>query len=312
MFDVSHMGRLRLTGKKAGAFVNKIMTKPVERIVPGLGQLCLMLDENGGILDDLWVYQKGENDYLIVWNACNFEQKIAWVLRWSAAHPDILIKDMTDDTFMLAVQGPTASRLESLKSIWLLPRFGLTETEIEGTRVTVARTGYTGEDGYEIIGNSTDALPLWDSFLEQGVLPCGLGARDSLRLEAGMLLYGQDMDRNTNPFEAGLGWLVDLKGGEFIGKKALLEIQRWGIMRRLIGFRMKGRGIARHGYRIVKSGNDVGIVTSGGFAPTLGINIGLGYIPVEISGIGTDFEIMIRDKPIVAEIVSRRFYRKRA
>lgn len=175
-----------------------------------------------------------------------------------------------------------------------------------------ARTGYTGEDGFEIICDATNALPLWESFIKQGVKPCGLGARDSLRLEAGMMLYGQDMDTSTNPFEAGLGWLVDIDHGEFIGKSTLLEIKRQGVRRKLIGFKMEGRKIARSGYRIFKSGQEVGRVTSGGYAPTLGASIGLGYVPIAMATIGNDIEILIRNKLAVAHIVNKRFYKRRA
>ena len=175
-----------------------------------------------------------------------------------------------------------------------------------------ARTGYTGEDGFEIIGDAANARQLWESFLKQEVKPCGLGARDTLRLEAGMLLHGQDMDRTTNPFEAGLGWLVEMDSGDFIGKGALLEIRRRGIKRKLVGFRMAGQGIARSGYKIVKSGREVGQVTSGGYAPTLNANIGFGYVPIELAAIGTGIEIIIRNKPVAAEVVNRQFYKRGA
>ncbi len=312
IFDVSHMGRVRLIGEKVGIFLNKVLTKSVERMALGTGRLCLLLLENGGILDDLFVYKLGANQYLIVWNACNVEHKLGWLLRWSDSDPDLVIEDITNNTVMLAAQGPATSQLEGLKSVSRLPRFAFIETEIGSARVLAARTGYTGEDGFEIVSDAANALPLWELFLEQGVRPCGLAARDSLRLEAGMMLYGQDMDKNTNPFEAGLGWLVDFEGSEFIGRSALLKIKQKGIKRRLVGFQMEGREIARSGYRIFKDGQEVGVVTSGGYAPTLGVNIGLAYVPSEMATIGTDLEIMIRDKPIVAEVVSRRFYKRRA
>ena len=188
--------------------------------------------------------------------------------------------------------------------------FGHAQSKIDGLSVFVARTGYTGEDGFEIITDVANALPLWESFIEQGVKPCGLGTRDSLRLEAGMMLCGQDMDTSTNPFEAGLGWLVDLERGSFVGKSALLEIKRQGVKRKLIGLRMKGREIARSGYPIFKSGQEVGKVTSGGYAPTLGVGIGLGYVPVELATIGTEIEIIIRNKPVPAHVVNKKFYKR--
>ncbi len=312
MFDVSDMGRVWVSGRKAGSFLDKVLTKPAQQLEVGSAQLCLLCLEDGGILDDLWVYCVGADRYLIVWNAANIEQKLDWLSRWSGSDPDIIIEDTSPDTVMLAVQGPSVCQLKNLKGVSHLPRFGHTQTKIGGLSVFVSRTGYTGEDGFEIISDAANASSLWESFMEQGVQPCGLGARDSLRLEAGMMLCGQDMDTSTNPFEAGVGWLVDLEKGEFIGKSALLEIKRQGIKRKLIGFQMKGREIARSGYKIFKSSQEVGKVTSGGYAPTLGVSIGLGYVPIELATIGTDIEIMIRNKPMAAQVVNKRFYKRGA
>lgn len=312
MFDVSDMGRVWVSGRKAGSFLDKVLTKPAQQLEVGSAQLCLLCLEDGGILDDLWAYRVGTDRYLIVWNAANIEQKLDWLCRCSGSDPDIIIEDTSPDTVMLAVQGPSVCQLKNLKGVSHLPRFGHTQTKIGGLSVFVARTGYTGEDGFEIISHAANALPLWESFMEQGVKPCGLGARDSLRLEAGMLLYGQDMDTGTNPFEAGLEWLVDLGKGEFIGKSALLAIKRQGVKRKLIGFQVKGREIARSAYKIFKSDQEVGRVTSGGYAPTLGVSIGLGYVPIELATIGTDIEIMIRNKPAAAQVVNKRFYQRGA
>jgi aminomethyltransferase len=312
MFDVSDMGRIWITGKNAGPFLDRLLTRRVRTLGIGASKLCLLCLEDGGILDDLWAYRVGADQYVIVWNASHVEEKLAWVRRWAGSDPDITIQDRTADTFMMAVQGPAVCQLENLKGVCYLPRFGNTETRIEGTEVLAARTGYTGEDGFEIIGDAANARRLWESFLKQGVRPCGLGARDSLRLEAGMMLYGQDMDKTTNPLEAGLGWLAEMDSGDFIGKGALLEIKREGIKRKLIGFRMTGQGIARSGYKIVKSGQDVGHVTSGGYAPTLNANIGFGYVPIELAATGAEIEIMIRNKPVAAEVVRRQFYKRGA
>jgi len=312
MFDVSDMGRVWITGRKAGAFLDRILTKRARRLEIGSSQLCLLCLEDGGILDDLWVYRAGTDRYLIVWNAGDIEQKLGWLQRWAGSDPDIVIQDKSADTVMVAVQGPAVCQLHNLKGICHLPRFGHTQTRIEDVEVLVARTGYTGEDGFEIIGDAANALRLWGSFMRRGVKPCGLGARDSLRLEAGMLLYGQDMDKSTNPFEAGLGWSVEMDNGDFIGKSALIEIKRQGVKRRHIGFQMTGQGIARSGYKIVRCGQEVGKVTSGGYAPTLNVNIGFGYVPIELATTGTDIEIMIRNKSVAAQIVKRRFYKKGA
>jgi len=312
MFDVSHTGRVWITGKKSGAFLDRLLTRRAGRLEIGSSQLCLLCLEDGGILDDLCAYRVGTDRYLIVWNAGDIEQKLGWLQRWAGSDSDIVIQDKTGDTVMLAVQGPAVCQLQNLKGVSHLPRFGHTQTRIEDVEVLAARIGYTGEDGFEIITDAANALQLWESFMKQGVKPCGLGARDSLRLEAGMLLYGQDMDRSTNPFEAGLGWLVEMDNGNFIGKSALLEIKRQGVKRKHSGFQMTGQGIARSGYKIVKRGQEVGKVTSGGYAPTLDVNIGFGYVPIELATIGTDIEIMIRNRPVAAQVVNRQFYKRGA
>jgi len=312
IFDVSDMGRIWITGRKAGAFLDRLLTKRVGRLELGASQLCLLCLEDGGILDDSLAYRVGTDRYLMVWNAGDIEQKLGWLQRWAGSDPDIVIQDKSADTVMVAVQGPAVCQLQNLKAVCHLPRFGHTRTRIEDVEVVAARTGYTGEDGFEIIADAANALQLWESFMKQGVKPCGLGARDSLRLEAGMLLCGQDMDKSTNPFEAGLGWLVEMDDGDFIGKSALLGIKRQGVKRKLIGFRMTGQGIARSGYRIVRCGQEAGKVTSGGYAPTLNANIGFGYVPIELATIGADMEIMIRNKPVAAKVVNRQFYKRGA
>jgi aminomethyltransferase len=312
MFDVSDMGRIWITGRKAGAFLDRLLTRRVRKLEIGSSQVCLLCLEDGGILDDLLAYRVGTDRFLIVWNASNIEQKLGWLERWTGSDADIVIEDTSADTVMLAVQGPAVCQLQNLKGISHLPRFGVTRARIEDVEILAARTGYTGEDGFEIISDAANATRLWESFMKQGVKPCGLGARDSLRLEAGMLLYGQDMDKSTNSFEAGLGWLVELDDGDFIGKSALLEIKRQGVKRKHVGFRVTGQGIARPGYKIAKGGQEVGKVTSGGFSPTLDVSIGFGYVPIELAAIGTDIEIIIRSKPVAAQVVSRQFYKRGA
>jgi aminomethyltransferase len=312
MFDVSDMGRVWITGRKAGLFLDSVLTRPASRLEIGFSELCLLCLEDGGILDDLLVYRFATDRYLMVWNAGDIEEKLAWLRRWADSDPDISIQDRTGDTVMVAVQGPAVCGLQNLKDICHLPRFGHAQTRIDDVEVLAARTGYTGEDGFEIISDAASAAQLWGSFTRQGVKPCGLGARDSLRLEAGMLLYGQDMNRSINPYEVGLGWLVEMDNGDFIGKSALLEIRHQGVKRKNVGFQMTGRGIARSGYKIVRCGQEVGKVTSGGYAPTLNVNIGFGYVPIELATIGTDIEIMIRNKPVAAQVVNRQFYRRGA
>lgn len=310
MFDVSDMGRVWVTGNKAGAFLSRVLTRNAEQLRVGSAQLCLMCLKDGGILDDLLVYRLDIDEYLIVWNAGNTEQKLDWLSHWLEPNMDVAIEDKTHNTAMIAIQGPAVCQPKILKELCHLPHLGVTKTRMQGLSTYVARTGYTGEDGFEIITDVPTGLCLWQSFIECGVKPCGLGARDLLRLEAGMLLYGQDITTSTNPFEAGLGWLVDLGHDDFIGKSALLEIRRNGIGRKLVGFRMKGREIARSGYHIISSGQEVGRVTSGGYSPTLNANIGFGYVPIDMSSIGTNFEIVVRDRPVLAEVVGKRFYKR--
>ena len=310
MFDVSDMGRIWVSGKKASQFLDKVLTRSVRRLEIGSSQLCLLCLEDGGILDDLWVYHVGVDEYLLVWNAGHTERKLGWLFRWSESDPDVTFRNATDDTAMVAVQGSAVCQLGSMRTLCNLPRFGHTRGKIDRFEVLVARTGYTGEDGFEFISSTGDVSPLWAILMNEGVKPCGLGARDVLRLEAGMLLSGQDMDASTNPFEAGLAWLVEFDTRDFVGKTSLLEIRRQGIRRKLIGFKMKGREIARSGYPIFNSGQKVGGVTSGGYSPAVGIGIGLGYVPVELAIIGNEIEILIRDKLVSAQIVNRKFYKK--
>ena len=310
MFDVSHMSRIQVSGKMAGQFLDKLLTRSVRRLEISSSQLCLLCMEDGGILDDLWVYHVGVDEYLLVWNAGDTERKFDWLFRWSESDPDIAIKNITDDTAMVAVQGPAVCQLNSMKALCNLPRYGHSQAKIDKMEVFGARTGYTGEDGFELMSSTADAARLWRVLMDQDVKPCGLGARDILRLEAGMMLSGQDFDTSTNPFEADLAWLVDFDERDFVGKTSLLEIRRQGNKRKLIGFKIRGREIARSGYSIYKSGRKVGKVTSGGYAPTLGVSVGMGYVPIELSTIGTGIDILIRGKMVSAQIVKRRFYKK--
>ena len=310
IFDISHMGRICVGGPGAGGFLDRVLTRPASALTTGLSQLCLMCADNGGILDDLFVYRKGANDYLLILNASNLERNLDWLYKCLGSSPGVSITNISADTAMLAVQGPATTQMQCLRKVSDLPRFGHKETTIEGKSVFAARTGYTGEDGFEIIADKKDAVFLWELLLSEGAKPCGLAARDSLRLEAGMLLNGQDMDTGTNPIEAGLSWLVDLKSGDFIGKEAILRAKSSGVKRKLIGFEIKGREIARPGYIIMKNGMEVGKVTSGGYSPTLNTSIGLGYVPAEMSATGTDIQIIIRDKVAAASIVRKPFYRR--
>ncbi len=310
MWDVSDMGRVWVTGKDSGAFLDKMLTKSARKLDVGAAQLCMLLLENGCILDDMWLYRLETDRYLIVWNAADIPQKLEWLNRWRAPYPDVVINDVSSKMAMLAVQGPNIPKLKVLEHVADLPRFAPRETKLNNLDVLIARTGYTGEDGFEIIVAKEKAMDLWRIFMDAGVRPCGLGCRDSLRIEAGMMLSGQDMGPKTNALEAGLGWLVQFDERDFIGKEALLKIQREGLKRRLVGFKMSGREIARMGYKVVKNGKEVGVVTSGCPSPTLGINIGFAFVPIEMSELGTEIEIMIRNKPVKATVTRKKFYNR--
>ena len=306
IFDISHMGRVVVTGRDAGVFLGRILTRPPQKLDVGQAHYCLMCQEDGGIIDDLWVYRLDTQRYLIIWNASHTEDKLTWISYWANGYKDVNINDLSASTVMVAVQGPFACWLESLRNIFDMPRFGCAETDIENISVFAARTGYTGEDGFEIFTNAANALALWQIFIEGNVKPCGLGARDSLRLEAGYMLYGADINRHTNAIEARLMWVVDLKNGDFIGKDSILNIKNQGVRRKVVGFMMIGRGIARPSYKITLAGEEIGEVTSGGYSPTIDASIGIGYVPTELAKVDTEVEIVIRGKPVAARIVDKR------
>ena len=308
MWDVSDMGRVWVTGQDASAFLDKLLTKPAQTLAINAAQLCMLLLNNGCVLDDLWLYRLGTERYLIVWNAADIPQKTAWLHHWFGTYSDVTINDVSLQTAMLAVQGPNIPKLKLLEHVADLPRFAPREVKIANMDALIARTGYTGEDGFEIMVAKADALELWQAFMDEGVKPCGLGCRDSLRMEAGMMLNGQDMRPDINALEAGLGWLIKFNGHDFIGKEALMEIKEKGLSKKLVGFKMLGREIARSGYKVVRDGKAVGSITSGGPSPTLGINIGFAYVPIDMSELGTEIVIMIRNKPVKAVITKKKFY----
>jgi aminomethyltransferase len=319
IFDVSHMGELHLKGEHAVAVVDYLVSNDVKKLPVGKALYTVCCNERGTIIDDLIIYKRGETDVLVVCNASNRDKISAHFARAAKDHCDFA--DESDDTSLLALQGPKA--FEVLRAagtdarVFDLPSFGLADAKVAGIAVNVARTGYTGEDGVELFCANADASRLFRALLEAGkpvgVAPAGLGCRDTLRLEARLSLYGNDIDETTDPLEAGLGWVVKLDKGDFVGRAALAKIKAEGTPRKLVGFEMRERGIARHGYPIVDSnGNDVGVVTSGSPSPTLDKNIGLGYVPSSMSAIGTGFGVRIRDKIAGAEIVKTPFYKRSA
>jgi aminomethyltransferase len=316
LFDVSHMGELELKGPEAGAVVDGLITNDASKLVDGQALYTCACNERGTILDDLIVYRVAQDDWLVVCNASNRDKIVA---HFSAhARGRCAFEDASDRTALLALQGPRAVEIaERAGGVGLsaLKSFHFRDATIGGIRCRASRTGYTGEDGLEIFCENAGAAPLWRALMEAGAslgaAPAGLGARDTLRLEARLSLYGNDIDETTNPLEAGLAWVVKLDKPDFLGKAALLEVKARGLPRKLVGFEVTGRGIARHGYPLLDTrGNTVGVCTSGSPGPTVGKNIGLGYVPSELSAIGTQLVVDCRGRQAEAVVVKTPFYKR--
>jgi aminomethyltransferase len=324
IFDVCHMGEIHFRGGRAAEAIQRLVTNDVGRLTDGRALYTVACLPTGGILDDLIVYRIAADHYLTVVNASTLEKDRAWF--FEHARPLCDVVDASSETALIAFQGPGAKHaLQPLTKLPLgeLARFAYVDRgEIAGVAASIARTGYTGEDGFEIFCAATDAPRLWDRLVEAaagiGGKPVGLGARDTLRLEARLPLYGNDLDETTTPLEAGLDWVVKLDGADFIGRAALLAQKQAGITRKLCGFVMTGRGIARHGYPIHSSssgegsedGEPIGVTTSGGPAPTVGKNVGLGYLPVALDRAGASLSVDCRGKRVDAEVVSGPFYKR--
>jgi len=318
LFDVSHMGELELRGPGALELVNSLITNDIARAADGQATYTCCCNERGTILDDLIVYRRAANDVLVVCNASNRDKISAHFA--AAARGICEFSDVSDATALLALQGPQAMGVLARAGVSLdlatLRTFRFASGTVAGVACTIARTGYTGEDGVELFCAWHDAPALWNALMaagaDAGILPIGLGARDTLRLDARLSLYGNEIDETTNPLEAGLGWVVKLDKPSFVGKAALVAIKEAGLSRTLIGFEMTGRGIARHGYPLHDSeGTECGVCTSGGPSPTLGTSIGLGYFPVAQSAIGGELLVDCRGKKIPARIVKTPFYKRK-
>ena len=317
LFDVSHMGELFLSGPQAGTVIDGLVTNDVKRLAPGQALYTVACNERGTILDDLIIYRIADTRWMIVCNASNRAKISDHVGRACSGRCEFA--DRSDDYALLAVQGPQAEallRALGAGAVAALPRFGVLEAQVAGVAALAARTGYTGEDGFELFCAASDAGTLWDALMSKGaalgIEAIGLGARDTLRLEAKLLLYGNDIDETTNPLEAGVGWTVKLGKGEFLGRAALQDIKRKGLSRKLVGLEMVGRGIARHDYPIVDAeGRAIGKVTSGAPSLTLGKNIGLGYVPSDKAALGTRLGVEIRGKVIEAVVVETPFYQRK-
>lgn len=315
LFDVSHMGEFKLTGAGAENLLQRLTPNDVSKLAPGRIHYSGLLTDAATYVDDLLVYRLAPEEFMLVVNAANCEKDFTWIEERLAG--DVDLQDVSDDHALLALQGPQAETILSQLTDLDLPairyyRFAI--GEVAGIRTLVSRTGYTGEDGFELYLPPEDAAAVWDRLLEvggpAGLIPAGLGARDTLRLEASMALYGHEIDDTTTPLEAGLGWVVKMAKSEFLGRDILARQKEDGVARQLVGFEMVGRGIARQGYPVVANGEAVGSVTSGSFSPTLEKAIGMGYVPVTLASPGTEIEIQVRKNRIPAAIVPMPFYKR--
>ncbi len=317
LFDVSHMGEIEITGSGSFDFIQNLVTNDISLIESNQMMYTLMCYPNGGIVDDIMVYKLSNNRFLCIVNASNIEKDHNWMLGHKGAY-DIEIKNISNETAQLALQGPKAQDiLQEITDINLneIKFFDCREDiVILGVNCLISRSGYTGEDGFEIYIKNEDVAFLWDGILKKGkkygVRATGLGCRDTLRFEANLPLYGNEISEDITPIEADLGFFVKLNKKEFIGKEALLKEKKEGSKRKLVGFEIKGKAVPRHGYGVFKKEENIGFVTTGYFSPTLKKSIGLALIDSKYCNIGEEVEISVRNKPIKAEIINKNFYRK--
>jgi aminomethyltransferase len=313
LFDVSHMGELFVRGPQALDFVDHISVNDASRIDIGQAQYSAMCLESGGIVDDLVIYRYPDR-YMLVVNAANIEKDWSWIEDRSAPF-DVVLDDASDRTALLALQGPAAREiLRPLVSVDLdeVTYYRFREAEVDGVPATVSGTGYTGEDGFELYLPAEDVVRVWRKLLERGgpagLVPAGLGARDSLRLEMGYALYGSDLDEEHTPLESGLGWVTKLDKGPFVGRTALVAQKEAGVPRKLVGLTLLERGFPRPGYAILSGGEQVGSVTSGTVSPSLGIGVAMGYVRAEQSAPGTRLQIEARGRSLDAVVTRPPFY----
>jgi aminomethyltransferase len=319
LFDISHMGRFLVIGPDTLSFLQRVATYDVAAIDVDKANYALLCNSYGGIVDDIFIYHL-PNAYMLVVNAANRQKDWNWLLK-HAANFNVRMVDYSDQWAMLALQGPAAEAIiaqaepSQADILTSLPFHGVVKGRFLGIdECLIARTGYTGEDGFEIFFDATQAAKVWNHLLDvgkaHGLKPCGLGARDSLRFEPCLALYGHEIGDDINPYEARLGWVVKLNKGPFTGHDALEYMKSHGTSRRLTGFEMVGRGIARHGYPIHSTdGENIGYVTTGMPSPTLGKHLGMGYVPTALSQLESEFDIMIRNKPVRARVVKMPFYK---
>jgi aminomethyltransferase len=312
VFDVSHMGEFLVRGPGAADFVNYVGTNDVTKLADGQAHYSTLCNERGTVEDDCLVYRYGADRLMLVVNASNADKDLAHVLRYKDRF-DCTVEDVSDATGLLAVQGPqaeevlrplTAVDLSAIKYYWFA------EGEVAGVPCTISRTGYTGEDGFELYCPAERAGELWDALLATGrITPCGLGARDTLRLEMGMALYGNDIDDTTTPLEANLAWTVKLAKGDFVGREAIAAQKAAGVPRKLVGFTVAERAIPRHGHPVLVGGEPAGQVTSGTMSPSLGVAVGMCYVPAASAAEGTAVEIDVRGRRVPATVAKPPFYK---
>ena len=317
LFDVSHMGEIEIAGKDALAAVQLISSNDASKLAVGQAHYAGLLTPDGTYVDDMLVYRIAPSHFMLVVNASNAAKDFAWISEQIKAAGDAACIDSSSRYALIAIQGPAAlGVLQPLTGVELSPMkyYWFGHGEVAGARATISRTGYTGEDGFEIFVPPAMAERVWDALLDSGrsadVIPCGLGARDTLRLEAAMRLYGNDIDESTTVLEADLGWCVGWQKASFIGRDALVAQKARGITRKLVGFEMIDRGIARHGYAVVSGDKPIGVVTSGTQTPFLKKAIGMAYVPIELSAAGTTITIDIRGRASAARVVPMPFYKR--
>lgn len=316
LFDVSHMGEIEVTGEKAEDFLQYLVTNNVKKVQENQAFYTLMCYPNGGVVDDLLIYKYSNTHYLLVVNAANVEKDFEWIKQ--NIIPGVEVKNVSDEYAQLALQGPLAQdilqKIADVDLSTIRPFRFIPNVKIAGIECLVSRTGYTGEDGFEIYLKSDDALFVWDEIIKAGgedLMPAGLGARDTLRFEAKLPLYGQEIDQDITPLEAGLGLFVKLDNDDFIGKEALVQQKEGNISRTLVEFEMVEKGIPRSHYEVQVNGENIGWVTSGAHSPTFNKGMGLALIKREFNKPGETIDIIIRNKPVKAKIVENSFYNRK-
>jgi aminomethyltransferase len=316
LFDVSHMGEILISGKQALEFLQYLTPNNAARLTPDKAQYTALTTPQGTFIDDMLVYCLNEERYLCVVNAANSDKDYEWILSHKGDF-DVDVENQSDSYTQLALQGREAEAiLQPLTGINLeeMKTFRTARGSVAGVGALVSRTGYTGEDGFEIYTQSQDPAKIWDALLEEGeargLIPIGLGARDTLRLEATLMLYGNDIDETTTVLEAGLGWLVKFKKGDFLGREVLLKQKEEGLQRKIVGFEVLGRGIARPHYPVFIDGKKVSEVNSGSYSPYLKKSIGLTYLPIEYTEDGTEFDVEIRGTFVKAKVIPLPFYKR--